>query len=270
MPVSFVSLSRALLSFTVLLFLSFTLNAQSSQTVNPLESDPRAATAGGSIFRAQCATCHGADAKGIEDIDAPDLTLLWSLGNATDAGVFQTIREGVPGSIMPPHALPDAEIWMLVSYLKRAGAGNASDTFGGDPQRGATLFAANCARCHRAGGNGGSLGPDLSLVTAFRSKDSLNNSIRNPSSVLVRRYSPVSIVTADNERVRGTIKSEDAFSVQIMDSDQNLRAFMKANLNEFSYETSSLMPAFAPAQLSEANVEDILSYLENLRRQARN
>ena len=105
----------------------------SAQEVNPLAADPRAARAGGSIFRAQCATCHGADAKGIQSIEAPDLTLMFTRSESTDASVFRVIREGVPGSIMPPHAFPDAEIWMLVSYLRSVAIAGTSAQIDGDP-----------------------------------------------------------------------------------------------------------------------------------------
>ena len=41
------------------------------QELNPLEGDPRAARVGGSIFRAQCATCHGADAVSYTHLTLP-------------------------------------------------------------------------------------------------------------------------------------------------------------------------------------------------------
>ena len=87
------------------------------QEVNPSDGDPRAAQVGESIFRAQCATCHGADAKGIDSIDAPDLTLVYADSGTSYESTFDKIRNGVPGSIMPAHTFPDTEIWMLVSYL---------------------------------------------------------------------------------------------------------------------------------------------------------
>mgnify|MGYP001150948085 CR=1 FL=1 len=86
-----------------------------AQQTNPLAFDPRAAAAGGVIFRAQCATCHGADAKGISSIDAPDLTLMWTQPGMSENRVFSRIQGGVQGSIMPSHDFPDTEIWMLVS-----------------------------------------------------------------------------------------------------------------------------------------------------------
>jgi hypothetical protein len=75
----------------------------------------------------------------------------------------------------------------------------------------------------------------------------------------------VSLTTATNERVQGTVKSEDAFSVQLMDSEQVLRAFNKTELIQFTREADSLMPVFAESVLTGADVNDILSYLQSRR-----
>ncbi len=233
-----------------------------AQAINPLENDPRAARAGGSLFRAQCATCHGADARGISTIDAPDLTLMWVQGSRNDSEVFTIIRDGIAGSIMPPHGFTDTEVWMLVSYLRSVAVTGTMEPIGGDVERGASLFAEQCARCHRLDGVGGSLGPDLSGITARRSIDALLNALREPSANIARRYKPVTLVTASGETVQGTIKSEDAFSIQIMDSEQALRAFMKADLRQLNKDVASLMPEFSAAILSDAEVNDVLSYLQ--------
>ena len=50
------------------------------------------------LYGEQCATCHGADGRGL---NGPNLTTLFAAGG-TDDRVLQTIRNGVPGSIMPP------------------------------------------------------------------------------------------------------------------------------------------------------------------------
>jgi putative heme-binding domain-containing protein len=241
----------------------FLISLAQAQVLNPLASDPRAAQAGGAIFRAQCATCHGADAKGIDSIEAPDLTLIWARETTTDASLFKTIKEGIAGSIMPPHQNPDPEIWMTVSYLKSIAISGTNETVVGNAGRGRNIFVENCSRCHRVDGVGGSLGPDLSSITGRRSLASLVNSLREPSSAIGRRFKPVSLTTATNERVQGTIKSEDAFSVQLMDSDQVLRAFNKIELIQFTRGINSLMPVFSEAALTETDVNDILSYLQS-------
>jgi putative heme-binding domain-containing protein len=236
-----------------------------AQAVNPLQSDPRAVLAGGTIFRAQCASCHGANAKGIETIDAPDLTLIWTRSGSTEESVFRTIRDGIAGSIMPPHGFPDAEVWMLVSYLRSVAVEGTTNRIAGNTERGAGLFNDNCSRCHRVDGTGGSLGPDLSNITRQRSLDALFASVRNPSASIARRYKPISFRIAENDRVQGTIKSEDAFSLQIMDSNQTLRGFTKTELTDLTRDGQSLMPAFEVNILSESELNDVLSYLQSNR-----
>ena len=249
-------------AFLVLIILA--VNAH-SQAVNPLESDPRAARLGGSIFRAQCATCHGADAKGISTLDAPDLTMSWVERQLSEEEVFQTIREGIPGSIMPPHSFNDTEVWMLVSFLMSVAEGGTTNQIAGNSDRGARLFSSNCSRCHRVDGKGGSLGPELSNITGRRSQDALVRSIRNPSANITRLYKPISFITVGNESVQGTIKSEDAFSIQLMDSNQVLRGFSKLDLRELRREEQSLMPSFTESSLSDSDVNDLLSYLQSSR-----
>ena len=240
------------------------LGAQSyGQEVNPLEDDPRAARVGGTIFRAQCATCHGADAKGIDSINAPDLTLVYAGSGASDESVFGKIRNGVPGSIMPAHTFPDTEIWMLVSYLRSIGVSGISSVIDGNPESGVTLFSDNCAACHRKGNEGGALGPNLSRITEVRSLEAITTSIRKPSSSISRGYKPVSITTADNEQIQGVIKREDAFSIQIMDTNQFLRAFSKMSLEAIEYKEQSWMPVFSESVLSDTELRDIISFLQS-------
>ena len=233
------------------------------QELNPLDGDPRAARVGGSIFRAQCATCHGADAKGIDSIDAPDLTLLYTGSGTSDESVFNTIRDGVSGSIMPAHTFPDTEIWMLVSYLRSVALSGISTEVDGDPVPGELLFIQNCSTCHRRGDQGGALGPNLSRITQVRSLEALINSVRSPSATIARGYKPVLVTTEDNEQVQGVIQREDAFSIQIMDTDQYLRGFSKISLREINYEEQSWMPVFSESELTNQDLNNIISFLQS-------
>ena len=84
---------------------------------------------GAGLFRERCAECHGADAKGVA---GHDLTQLWASG-ATDERVFQTIRAGVPNTLMPSSTAPDDELRALVAYLRSlngsaAAGGTARET----------------------------------------------------------------------------------------------------------------------------------------------
>lgn len=232
------------------------------QDVNPLAGDVRAVRAGGALFRAQCATCHGADGRGIESIDAPDLRLMWARDGVDDEYVFTTIRDGVPGSIMPPHELPETELWMLVAFLASQVEAAANAEYDGDAVNGRELFAANCAECHRAGaGGGGVLGPSLNGVTRRRAPEALTQSIREPSRQIARGFGPVTVSGADGETVTGVLKNEDAFSLQLVTEEQELRAFRRGGLRRMQRLEESLMPAFPETDLSAGELADLLAYL---------
>jgi alcohol dehydrogenase (cytochrome c) len=218
------------------------------------------AARGAALFQLRCSDCHGVDAKGVH---GPDLTVLFANG-ATDGRVFQTIRQGVPGTEMPSSNAPDDEIRAIVAYL-RAFVAAPAPAVRGDAANGQRIFSASCARCHRADGQGGALGPDLSRIGASRSRDLLAREIRDASAAITPGYQPVTIVTKDGQRVRGARKNEDAYSVQIMDTRERLQGYVKADLREVINEKTSLMPDFKADRLSDSDLNDVLGYLGTLR-----
>jgi putative heme-binding domain-containing protein len=246
-------------SFLVL-FLVVPLPA-SAQGGNPYDGDRTAIRAGGALYRARCAQCHGGDAKGIS---GPDLTLLWASGTSDDR-VFQAIQTGVSGSIMPSTSAPDTEIWAMVAYVKSISTVPEFDNDRGDATRGQEIFSSTCTRCHSVNGSGGRLGPDLSRIAAVRTREMLMRSIRDPSATVARGYRAVTLVTRDGDRVRGVTKGEDAFSIQIMDTQERMQGYLKADLQELVREDGSLMRQFGADRLSEDELDDLLQYLGRLR-----
>jgi hypothetical protein len=65
--------------------------------------------------------------------------------------------------------------------------------------------------------------------------------------------------------VRGAVKSEDAFSIQIVDTEQRLQGYIKADLKTVVREEESLMPQFNRRRLSARELDDVLTYLGSLR-----
>lgn len=233
-----------------------------AQGVNPYTGQPRAVLAGGALFRAQCATCHGADGKGILSIDAPDLSLMWARDGVNDEYVFSVVRDGIPGSIMPPHGLRETELWMLVAFMATLAEGGGDAEFSGDAGNGRRLFAANCSECHRAGEEaGGVLGPALTGVTRRRSPEALMQSIREPSGRIERGFRPVTVETGAGEAVTGVLKNEDAFSLQLVTEDQDLRAFGRDAVRRVARLGESLMPVFGEADLDDDELADLLAFL---------
>lgn len=234
-------------------------------TKNPREGDPQAIRLGTARYELVCAECHGMDAKGVF---GPDLTTLWATG-FTDDRMFRTVRQGVPGTSMPPSPtgrLPDDEVWAILAYLRTLATAEPPPPSTGDAVNGERLFQANCTACHRVNDRGGYLGPDLSRVGSSRARDTLARKIRQPNALpSLPGYKPVTLVTADGRRILGVTKGDDAFSIRIMDTGERLQGYLKSGLREIIHEPRSLMPDFDSRLMSDRDLDDLLRYLSTLR-----
>jgi len=249
--------------------------AQEKTAVSGASKDPAIAKEGASLFRANCSPCHGLNARG--GGRGPDLTSgRWTHGGS-DAEIFHTISEGVPGTQMPANGFDDSEIWAIVAYLRSLAP--AKQAVAGDRAKGEKIFwdEGACGTCHMVHGRGGRLGPDLSRVGAARSAEYLEQSVRDPSKQLSDGmvdpnnhygyplvYDTVAVVTKSGETVRGVAKNEDTFSVQLIDMRQQLRVFLKNDVVSVKHERVSLMPAYAEEQLSAEQLRDLVGYLGSL------
>ena len=222
--------------------------------------------AGAPLYAARCADCHGADATGVR---GPDLTRLWGAG-ATDDRVFQTIRQGVPGSIMPASTAPDSDVRALVAYLKALGTASTAglkgaNGAGGSAAQGEATFWSTCGGCHRVGQRGGRLGPDLTRIGVTQSADALRTAVRRASAAITPGYQSVTLVTRDGARIRGVRKGEDAFSVQVLDTRERLQGYPKADLASVARDAQSLMPDYGPDRLPDASLDDVVTFLTSLK-----
>ena len=76
------------------------------------------------VFEDNCAACHGEDAKGMQELGAPNLTdNIWLYGGSLET-VMQTVQNG-RGGIMPAWAgrLDEATIKSLAVYVHSLGGG---------------------------------------------------------------------------------------------------------------------------------------------------
>jgi cytochrome c oxidase cbb3-type subunit III len=267
------ALQSLLLVFPALLFSSIAR----ADDRNPLANDPKAAKAGEYEFRINCALCHGLGAHG--GGRGPDLTRAKKKHATTDADLFQIISNGIAGTAMPANGtngqgvgMTDEEIWEIVAYIRSqevkpsAAAGNAA--------HGKQLFfgEATCSTCHMINGHGGRLGPDLSGVGASRTHDALVESVRQPSRRLAwgltesskefaQEYETVTVVTADGKQIKGVALNEDNFTVQLMDSGEQIHLLEKDTLRSFTKSRKSMMPIFDQNSLDDHDLEDIIAYL---------
>ena len=249
--------------------------AAADRSRNPLAGDPQAITKGAVLFRQECVYCHGVGARG--GMRGPDLTTgSWNHGGA-DADLARTITDGVAGTAMPPNNLKTDEIWQIVSYLRTVQQPPPAPV--GDQARGETLFfgTARCSTCHMVNGRGGRLGPELTTVGSARSRAYLVDSIRQPAKQLTEirtlgsdslKYDTVTAVTADGRTIVGVPMNEDTFTVQLMDMSERVHSLDKKTLKSFKHENRSLMPAYDASRLPDADLDNLVAYLQTLRSKA--
>ena len=239
---------------------------------NPLAGDPEAIQLGRALFRHFCSFCHGLEAS--RGTRGPDLTRgRWTHGSS-DAAIFRTISEGVPGTAMPATVMTEDEAWAIIAYLRSLSAASATPVRG-NRKEGERIFfgSGGCSQCHMVNGKGGRLGPSLSRIAASRGTQYLIESIRDPNKQITNRnpdwmvaegYETVRVVTKDGRRITGVRRNEDRFSIQLMDRHEQIHLLLKKNLQEVIHERGSLMPKYSEQMLNETELQDLLAYLDSL------
>ena len=265
-------------AFLAALSLGFAGSNLFAQDQNPLANDPKASKLGEFQFRSNCAFCHGLGAHG--GGRGPDLTRTQKRHGNGDADLFRTINEGVPGTAMPPNGatqqgvgMTETEIWQVIAYIRSVQVKAPAQPLG-DAAHGKQLFygAAICSTCHMIEGKGGRLGPDLTTTGSARATDYLVDSVRNPSRRLAQgiseamkefsqEYETVKVETADGQKFTGVVLNEDHFTLQMLDTREQLHLFEKDKLRSYEKSRESLMPAYDHKILSDKDLQDILAFL---------
>jgi putative heme-binding domain-containing protein len=135
----------------------------------------------------------------------------------------------------------------------------------GDPANGKALLESNkCLDCHRIGGTGSRLGPDLSNIGSVRSPAILQRAVVAPDADVLPEHRFVRLITKDGTTVVGRLLNQDAFSIQLMNAQEQLKSYAKSNLREYAIVDKGLMPSYE-GKLTQQQVNDIVNYLASLK-----
>jgi putative heme-binding domain-containing protein len=149
-----------------------------------------------------------------------------------------------------------------------AGAGVAGTVPppGGDVARGKALVESNkCLDCHRIGETGSRLGPSLSTIGGVgRTAEQLAESIVAPDQQVLPENRQIRISTKDGVTVTGHLLNQDAFTIQLLTDQEELKSYPKSSLREYTILDKGLMPSYA-GKLTPQQVDDIVSYLASLK-----
>ncbi|MFV2059096.1 MAG: cytochrome c [Gammaproteobacteria bacterium] len=148
---------------------SSTTNATTSSRPEPVGVpvviDASLAKEGEALYTQNCIFCHQADAIGKPGF-APSLTNKEFLSVASNKFLMGTIRDGRPGTGMPPFShLGRKQVEAIVAYLRNhaklpdvSASVDAQPDSHGDPRLGENWFRQICSTCHGFNGDGYSAG----------------------------------------------------------------------------------------------------------------
>src|SRR6202007_3183294 len=121
-----------------------------------------------------------------------------------------------------------------------------------------------CQSCHRVGERGSGMGPNLSDIATRRSVDELQSTLLNPKQTVDAENRLYRVVTADGREFTGKLLNQDVYSLQILDSKDELKAFQKSTLREFDFVPTPPMPSYRE-KLSAGEQADLIAYLATLK-----
>jgi putative heme-binding domain-containing protein len=141
-------------------------------------------------------------------------------------------------------------------------AAQVKDEKGGSPEAGRSLFEERCGICHRFGGIGKDVGPDLTTITSrFKKKDVLE-SILWPSKVISDQYQAEMFELNDGKIVSGLIVRETAAAILVRTADAPEKpvAVPKAQIANRAPSTVSMMPEGLIDTLTPKQIADLMAF----------
>jgi quinoprotein glucose dehydrogenase len=160
----------------------------------------------------------------------------------------------------------------ITSYQQSKKSSDALAAFrealtGGNAEKGKQLalnhLAAQCTRCHKVGGEGAEVGPDLSKVSARLSREKLLASMILPNQELAKGYALIVVTLKDGKTFSGNVENETATELPLRGADGSLVKIDKATIANRTVAASMMPPM--DAMLTPREIRDVIEYLTTLK-----
>ena len=132
-----------------------------------------------------------------------------------------------------------------------------------DFKKGRNLYhATSCSKCHRIGGEGGAIGPDLSTAAKKFSVSDMLDSIIEPSKAISDQYGSHQVLTVDGTVLVGrTVEIGDEYYVYTADTNAKPIILKKKDVEQIAPSKLSQMPAGLVDTLNQEELKDLIAYL---------
>ncbi|MCI0334611.1 MAG: c-type cytochrome, partial [Planctomycetes bacterium] len=134
-----------------------------------------------------------------------------------------------------------------------------------DFEHGKAMFAAaNCFKCHRFDGEGGVVGPDLTLLSGRFSARDILESVMDPDKVISDQYAAVTVITTNGKAITGRIVNFGRNAIDIntdMLDPTAVETVNPSDVDELETATVSMMPSGLLNTLNETELLDLFAFL---------
>ncbi len=139
---------------------------------------------------------------------------------------------------------------------------------GGDADAGRQIFqthlAAQCTRCHKVGGRGSDVGPDLKGIAQRRDPQHLLRALVEPSADIDKEYLSQTFLLFTGEVVQGIVQEKTDAEWRLVDNRGKERRIVVDEIEEESTQRVSIMPPMTDV-LSLPQIRDLVAYLKSLK-----
>jgi putative heme-binding domain-containing protein len=136
-----------------------------------------------------------------------------------------------------------------------------------DFEKGRALFsAANCFKCHRVRLEGGSTGPDLSMVAGRFNNRNLLESIIEPSKVISDQYEKMQFQMVDGRVIEGRVINLNGDNLMVLTNmfdPDSMVAVKRSEVEVSQVSKTSMMPEGLLDTLSKEEILDLMAYLKS-------
>lgn len=131
----------------------------------------------------------------------------------------------------------------------------------GDLERGKAIFVKTCATCHKLGGVGQNVGPDLAS-RKDKSPDSLLVALLDPNRSVEPKYVAYVAVTSDGRSYNGILADESAAGLALVGAKGERVELRRSQIEELTSTGRSLMPQGLEKDLSPQAIADVIAYIQ--------
>ncbi|MEQ1858687.1 MAG: PVC-type heme-binding CxxCH protein [Chthoniobacteraceae bacterium] len=132
----------------------------------------------------------------------------------------------------------------------------------GDATKGAAIYAAACATCHRKGDTGIDLGPNLATVAAWPAEQMLTN-ILDPNREVSPNFMLYTVELKDGRALAGVITAETETGLTLKRLDGVDETVSRADVATLRATGTSAMPEGLEAAISVEQMADLIAFLRD-------